>query len=72
MTTMTYDSFIETEEFITAEEYQKRRAEGKIDPQNTRIVLPDLIAGQPGGFKVKLATPRYRIAFNEKEQHSVF
>lgn len=72
MTTMTYDSVLETEEFITAEEYLKRRAEGNINPQNTRLVPLDLQTGTPGGFMVKLPVPRYRSAFEKKEVAHIF
>lgn len=70
--TISYDSFLVTEEFITAEEYQKRRAEGRIDPQNTRVVPPDIEAGKPGGFMVRLNMPRYRAAFAKKETRRAF
>ncbi len=72
MTTMTYDSVLETEEFITAEEYLERRERGNIDPQNTRLVPPDLVTGTPGGFMVKLDVPRYRPAFEQEDRRRVF
>lgn len=55
-----YDTVLETEEFITAEEYVKRRERGEIDPKEVRIVPADISAGSFGGFMVKLKTPRYR------------
>lgn len=54
------DTFLETEEFITAEEYLKRRERGEINPANVRIVPANLETGSFGGFIVKLDKPRYR------------
>lgn len=64
-----YDTFLETEEFITAGEYLKRRERGEIAPKNVRIVPADLNTGSFGGFMVKLKTPRYKvdIPFIKKE-----
>ena len=55
------DMSLETEEFITAEEYMKRRKAGAIDPARVRYAVnpPN---GQIGGFYVKLERPRYRVA----------
>ena len=53
----TLDTFLETEEFITAEEYLKRRERGEINPANVRIAPANLETGSFGGFIVK---PRYR------------
>ncbi len=55
-----YDTVLETEEFITAEEYVKRRERGEIDPKDVRIVPADINTGSFGGFMVKLKIPRYR------------
>ncbi len=54
------DTFLETEEFITAEEYLKRRERGEINPANVRIAPANLETGSFGGFIVKLDKPRYR------------
>lgn len=40
-----YDTFLETEEFITAEEYLKRRERGEINPLDVRIVQADMNPG---------------------------
>jgi hypothetical protein len=61
MTEQTYETFLEKEEFITAEEYLRRRALGEIASENVRIVSPDIKTGSLGGFLVKLETPRYRV-----------
>jgi hypothetical protein len=58
---ITYDTFLEQEEFITAAEYLRRRKRGEINPMHVRVVLPDLKTGNFGGFAVRLETPRYRI-----------
>ena len=60
-----YDAFLETEEFITAEEYLRRRERGEIDPLKIRIVPPDIKTGSFGGFMVKLDAPRYRPVWQE-------
>ena len=67
-----YDMFLETEEFITAEEYLRRRESGEIDPQKTRIVPPSIGTGSFGGFMVKLDTPRYRSVFSQKAVRGAF
>lgn len=56
-----YDTVLETEEFITAEEYLKRRERGEIDSKDVRIVPADINTGSFGGFMVKLKTPRYKV-----------
>jgi hypothetical protein len=56
----TYEDYVEYEEFITVEEYFRRRASGKLDPMSVRISPPDIRTGDFGGFMVKLDTPRYR------------
>ena len=68
----TYDTYLETEEFITAEEYLRRRKKGEINPKKTRIVPPDIRTGSFGGFAIKLDMPRYRPAFGEKAVRGVF
>jgi hypothetical protein len=72
MTTMTYDAFLEKEEFITVEEYLKRRERGEINPLKIRIVPPDLNSGMAGGFMVELDTPKYRPVFEEKGSKHAF
>jgi len=67
-----YDTCVETEEFITAEEFLRRREHGEIDPKKTRIVPPDINSGSFGGFAVKLDVPRYRPAFGEKAARNAF
>ena len=58
-----YDAYLETEEFITADEYLRRSKSGEIDPLKTRIIPPDIKTGSFGGFAVKLDVPRYRPAW---------
>ena len=56
------DTFLETEEFISAEEFLRRRERGEINPSDVRYISH--IPGGPefGGFMVKLKQPRYRVA----------
>lgn len=56
-----YRDCMETEEFISAREYQERRERGEIDAQKTRIVPPDFGNNRDGGFMVQLSAPHYRI-----------
>lgn len=63
MNNTTYDAYLVTEEFITAEEYLKRRERGEITPSDVRIVQPDIRTGQLGGFMVKLKQPVYKTDF---------
>ena len=72
MTTITYDAFLEKEEFITAEEYLQRRARGEINPMKTDIVPPDLNTGSRGGVRVTRDQPRYRAAFEKEDTKNVF
>lgn len=60
----TLETFLETEEFISAEEYLKRRESGEINPASVRIVPADMNTGNFGGFKVKLPVPRYRVTID--------
>lgn len=53
------DQALETEEYISAEEYMRRRSEGKIDPAKTRYADKNPKTGALGGFWVKLDKPRY-------------
>ena len=55
-----YDGTLEREEYITPDEYLKRRANGQINPENVRYAKADPKTGQLGGFWVKLDNPRYR------------
>lgn len=57
----TLDMSLETEEFITAEEYLRRRECGEIDPSEVRYASGDPDTGYVGGFIVKLKRPRYRV-----------
>lgn len=61
MPNSTFDTYLKTEEFITAEEYLRRRERGEINPNDVRIVLADMEKGTFGGFRVKLKTPEYRV-----------
>lgn len=56
------DMAMETEEYITAEEYMRRRKAGTVDAAKVRYALDNPVKGQIGGFYVKLDTPRYRVA----------
>ena len=67
-----YDTYLETEEFITSEEYLRRRERGDIDPRKTRIVPPNIKTGSFGGFAIKLDIPRYRPVFDKKAIHNAF
>lgn len=58
---MTYDDLsLETEEYITAEEYLRRRANNELDPAKLRYAFD-----RPG-FYVKLDKPRYRVGIEKK------
>ncbi len=57
-----YNDCMETEEFISAREYQERLERGVIDTRTTRIVPPDFENNREGGFMVRLSAPRYRKA----------
>ena len=59
---MTIDMSMETEEFITAEEYIRRHDAGELNPQDVRYATDNPKSGYIGGFYVKLKQPRYRIA----------
>jgi hypothetical protein len=72
MTPLTYETILEKEEFITAEEYLRRHERGEIDPMKTRIVPPDIDTGREGGFMVQLEVPRYRAAFDKWEPSHAF
>ena len=58
-----YDAVLETEEYISADEYLRRRERGEIDPRKVRYALQSPDGKEFGGFWVKLPTPRYRVAF---------
>ena len=57
-----FDTVMETEEFITAEEYLRRRENGEINPSEVRYADGDPGSGYIGGFWVKLKQPRYRVS----------
>lgn len=56
----TYDSVLQTEEYLTPEEYLKRREKGEIDPTKIRYASHDPKTGASGGFWLKLDRSRYR------------
>ena len=58
---ITMETVLETEEFITAEEYMRRRERGEINPAEVRYAAGDPESGYIGGFWVKLKQPRYRV-----------
>ena len=59
-------SVLETEEFVTAEEYLRRRERGEIHPSDVRYVSQ--YPGYPfGGFMIKLKTPRYKVDINQSK-----
>lgn len=61
----TYDTFLEREEFVTAEEYLRRRERGEVSPGDARYV--PRVPGGPdfGGFMIKLKKPRYRVTIGD-------
>lgn len=61
----TYDSVLETEEYLTAEEYLKRRERGEIDPAKIRYATHDPKTGASGGFWLKLDRPRYKTELQQ-------
>lgn len=69
--TPSYDTFLETEEFITAEEYLKRRERGEINPLDVRIAQADMNTGSLGGFMVKLKNPRYKVAIPPMKEENL-
>ena len=58
---ITMESVLETEEYITAEEYLRRRARGEINPADVRYAAGNPETGDFGGFWVKLKQPRYKV-----------
>lgn len=64
--TPTLDTFLEKEEFVTAEEYLRRRERGEIDPADVRYANANLSTGDFGGFIIKLKQPRYRADFSNQ------
>lgn len=66
--TKIYETILETEETITAEEYLKRRESGSISVEKVEILPPT--SGLPwGGFKVRLDKPRYKANLQGKSCH---
>ena len=63
---MTFDMALETEEFVTAEEFLRRRERGEINPAEVRYVFDQ--PGEPfGGFRIKLKQPRYKVNIPQNE-----
>lgn len=58
--TTTYDTVLQREEYLSPEEYLRRRAKGEIDPAKIRYAAHDPKTGQGGGFGVKLDKPAYK------------
>jgi hypothetical protein len=62
-----YDAVLVTEEFISPEEFIKRKNEGRISPEKTTISAPT--QEMPfGSFKIKLDTPRYAVLLDGKSK----
>ena len=60
------DTVLETEEFVTAEEYLRRRERGEIHPSDVRYVSQ--YPGYPfGGFMIRLKCPRYKVNLEQFE-----
>lgn len=55
------ETYLETEEFVTADEFLRRRERGEVNPADVRIAPPDFQRGTFGGFYVKLKNPRYQV-----------
>ena len=62
------DMALEKEEYISAEEYLRRREAGEITPADVRIVPADIRTRSFGGFVVKLKTPRYKVSLKNKPE----
>lgn len=63
-----FNTVVETEEFITAEEFLRRRENGEINPADVRYVPDSGREDEPfGGFMVRLRTPRYRVDIPQPE-----
>ena len=60
-TTSYLETYLETEEFISADEYLRRRKAGQINPADVRIAPAQMGQEGFGGFLVKLKQPRYRV-----------
>lgn len=58
------ETFLETEEFVTAEEFLHRRERGEINPADVRYASGNPETGYIGGFWVKLKQPRYRVGIS--------
>lgn len=54
------DTILETEEFVTPEEYLRRRELGEINPAEVRYAMPKIGEEDFGGFMIKLKQPRYK------------
>ncbi len=53
-------SVIETEEFVSPEDYLLLRKGGKLGKRKVRMVSANLETGDTGGFMIELETPRYK------------
>ena len=62
----TLDTALETEEFVTAEEFLRRREHGEITPADVRYV-PQYPGTPFGGFMIKLKPPRYKVDINQSK-----
>lgn len=63
-----FDTVVETEEFLTAEEFLRRRERGEINPEDVRYVLDSGREEEPfGGFMVRLPVPRYTVDLPQED-----
>lgn len=66
--TKVFETVLETDEIISPEEFLARRKAGTVRPENVEIALPT--PEHPwGSFKVKLASPRYRVRQSKEGIH---
>ncbi|WP_419492535.1 hypothetical protein [Desulfovibrio sp.] len=62
----TLDTVLEMEEFVTAEEFIRRRERGEINPADVRYV-PYYPGQKFGGFMIKLKQPRYKVDIKQNK-----
>ena len=63
-----FDTIVETEEFLTAEEFLRRRERGEINPDDVRYVFDSGREEEPfGGFMVRLSVPRYTVDLPQQD-----